>query len=134
MGIIAGIAIPTTIAVINRQKRNAAAKSADSAVSTMKNLLLEYQASASTTSIVGEANYGSTATSTPTSFTIKDTASTPTTLTNDVNDMTIDNLKATGTLKITLNITQGTFTYEVTSFKIGDYTISINANGVCSAS
>ena len=41
MGIIAGIAIPTTIAVINRQKRNAAIKSAENAFAAAKNVLLE---------------------------------------------------------------------------------------------
>ena len=41
MGIIAGIAIPTTIAVINRQKKNAAIKSAETVVSAAKSVLLE---------------------------------------------------------------------------------------------
>ena len=41
MGIIAGIAIPTTIAVINRQKKNAAVKSAETVVSAAKSVLLE---------------------------------------------------------------------------------------------
>ena len=41
MGIIAGIAVPVTIAVINRQKKNAAVKSMESLVSTCKNLILE---------------------------------------------------------------------------------------------
>ena len=40
MGVIAGIAIPTTIAVINRQKKNAACKSGDNIVSTAKTFLL----------------------------------------------------------------------------------------------
>ena len=48
MGIIAGIAIPTTIAVINRQKRNSATKSAKNVLESAKTILLE--ASASTTS------------------------------------------------------------------------------------
>ena len=41
MGIIAGIAIPTTIAVINRQKKNAAVKSAQNVVDAAKSVLLE---------------------------------------------------------------------------------------------
>ena len=41
MGIIAGIAIPTTIAVINRQKRNAALKSAQAVFDAAKSALLE---------------------------------------------------------------------------------------------
>ena len=41
MGIIAGIAIPTTIAVINRQRKNAAVKSAETVVSAAKSVLLE---------------------------------------------------------------------------------------------
>ena len=45
MGIIAGIAIPTTIAVINRQKKNAAIKSAENVFTAAKELLLEAQSS-----------------------------------------------------------------------------------------
>ena len=41
MGIIAGIAIPTTIAVINRQKKNAAVKSAQNVLSAAKTVLME---------------------------------------------------------------------------------------------
>ncbi|MCR5462216.1 MAG: prepilin-type N-terminal cleavage/methylation domain-containing protein [bacterium] len=41
MGIIAGIAIPTTIAVINRQKKNAAVKSAETVFNAAKSVLLE---------------------------------------------------------------------------------------------
>ena len=41
MGIIAGIAIPTTIAVINRQKRNAAKSSAQTVYDSAKSVLLE---------------------------------------------------------------------------------------------
>ena len=44
MGIIAGIAIPTTIAVINRQKKNAAVKSAETVFSAAKSVLLEASA------------------------------------------------------------------------------------------
>ena len=41
MGIIAGIAIPTTIAVINRQKRNAAKSSADNVMAAAETVLME---------------------------------------------------------------------------------------------
>ena len=41
MGIIAGIAIPTTIAVINRQKKNAAVKSAETVFNAAKSVLVE---------------------------------------------------------------------------------------------
>ena len=44
MGIIAGIAIPTTIAVINRQKKNSALKSAENIYAAAKNVLLEASA------------------------------------------------------------------------------------------
>ena len=43
MGIIAGIAIPTTIAVINRQKKNAATKTAENVYKAAQTLLLEAQ-------------------------------------------------------------------------------------------
>ena len=58
MVIIAGIAIPTTIAVINRQKRNAATKSAENAFTAAKNVLLE--ASTGTLPTVDDANEGVT--------------------------------------------------------------------------
>ena len=48
MGIIAGIAIPTTIAVINRQKKNAATKSAETVLNAAKQVLLEAQANGNT--------------------------------------------------------------------------------------
>ena len=41
MGIIAGIAIPTTIAVINRQKKNSAVKSAQNVLGAAKTVLME---------------------------------------------------------------------------------------------
>lgn len=44
MGIIAGIAIPTTIAVINRQKKNAAKSSANNVYATAQQTLVEYLA------------------------------------------------------------------------------------------
>ncbi len=44
MGIIAGIAIPTTIAVIDRQKQNAAIKSAQTVLDAAKQVLLEASA------------------------------------------------------------------------------------------
>lgn len=52
MGIIAGIAIPTTIAVINRQKKNAATKSADNVFASAKNVLLEASANPGSALIV----------------------------------------------------------------------------------
>ena len=58
MGIIAGIAIPTTIAVINRQKKNAATKSCQNAYAAAKNVLLE--ASTGTLAVVEDAEDGVT--------------------------------------------------------------------------
>ena len=51
MGIIAGIAVPTTIAVINRQRRNSAVKSAENMYAAAKTVLME-AAGASDASIV----------------------------------------------------------------------------------
>ena len=41
MGIIAGIAVPTTIAVINRQRKNAAKSSAEATFTAAKDVLME---------------------------------------------------------------------------------------------
>ena len=54
MGIIAGIAIPTTIAVINRQKKNAVLSSAKNVLAAAKTVLMEAQ-SGETISYVGTA-------------------------------------------------------------------------------
>ncbi|MBP5446311.1 MAG: prepilin-type N-terminal cleavage/methylation domain-containing protein [Acholeplasmatales bacterium] len=48
MGIIAGIAIPTTIAVINRQKKNAAKSSADNVMAAAESVLMECAAKSTT--------------------------------------------------------------------------------------
>jgi len=47
MGIIAGIAIPTTIAVINRQKQNAANNSAKNVMAAAETVLMEVAANPS---------------------------------------------------------------------------------------
>ena len=69
MGIIAGIAVPVTIAVINRQKKNAAAKSAEAVISTMKNFTNEMLAQASGTFTITLA-YGEEETNIPSTVTI----------------------------------------------------------------
>ena len=110
MGIIAGIAIPTTIAVINRQKKNAAVKSVESLVSTMKNVLLEAQAyQTGTTGVTLSATYGSgtTASSEPNTNGITLTGATGYTVTNA--DLAIDNLKLIGTVSIAIS-SDGKFT------------------------
>ena len=73
MGIIAGIAIPTTIAVINRQKKNAAIKSAQNVFDTAKTLLMEAAANPSNTEIVGDGKVekaGSGTSSDPYTYTV----------------------------------------------------------------
>ena len=57
MGIIAGIAVPTTIAVINRQKKNAAVKSAQNVFNVAKEVLMEASAS-EPADIMGAADAG----------------------------------------------------------------------------
>lgn len=58
MGIIAGIAIPTTIAVINRQKRNSAVKSAENVFNAAKTILLEAAANGASVAGVSPAADG----------------------------------------------------------------------------
>ena len=73
MGIIAGIAIPTTIAVINRQKKNAATKSADTILNAAKQVLLEAAANGNT----GDLSYvedDHTATAAATKYTVTSAA------------------------------------------------------------
>ena len=52
MGIIAGIAIPTTIAVINRQRNNAAVRTADNMFDAAKEVLMEAVAGSAITGTV----------------------------------------------------------------------------------
>ena len=128
MGIIAGIAIPTTIAVINRQKRNAAAKSAESLVSTLKNILTEAGATNSG-EITATASYASAGAAGTLTFA-------PTTVTGfGDDDINIDNFKGVGALSITFNTASGSFTYGGTSetLQIDGFYIVVDTDGSCSA-
>ncbi|MCR5308156.1 MAG: prepilin-type N-terminal cleavage/methylation domain-containing protein [bacterium] len=58
MGIIAGIAIPTTIAVINRQKKNAAKSSAQNVYSAAQTALLEAATGESVTGVTEYSESG----------------------------------------------------------------------------
>ena len=55
MGIIAGIAIPTTIAVINRQKKNSATKSAKNVLESAKTILLEASANGAASGVTADS-------------------------------------------------------------------------------
>ena len=91
MGIIAGIAIPTTIAVINRQKKNAAVKSAENVFTAAKELLLEAQST-------GDVE-GVTAGGDGDSFTYKTTAAAMV----SSGDLEKNPVDANGSLTITIN-------------------------------
>ena len=113
MGIIAGIAIPTTIAVINRQKRNAAVKSMEALVSTCKNLILEAQASATGTAVYLTATYG-TSSGTPTSFTLKNNDSSGANIEGFSSaDLNVDSLKYDGTITCTFTIQGATWSWSL---------------------
>ena len=59
MGIIAGIAVPTTIAVINRQRKNAAKSSAEAMFTSSKEVLMEAVGTGSTSIVSGDYTSGS---------------------------------------------------------------------------
>ena len=124
MGIIAGIAIPTTIAVINRQKKNAAAKSAEAVVSAMKNVLLEAQADPLYNGVDSLSGVATLGTSGITSFKINGSDS--------AYELEVDNAKGSGTITVVLAISGG-FTYESTAV-INSYSITVNSDGSCTAS
>ncbi len=133
MGIIAGIAVPVTIAVINRQKKNAAAKSAEAVVATIKQLTQEYLAQ-STGTIVITLAYSTTAdANTPTTATVNYAGA-------DVDweetDFTVENLKAQGTITSSYNTQTAvyTFTTNTTQFKVNGYNIAVAADGTATAS
>ena len=128
MGIIAGIAVPVTIAVINRQKKNAAVKSAEAVVSTMKQLTQELLAQAST-QIVIELNY-STEGNTPSGTSVQIDSNTADTTSYAGADFIVENLKAVG--KITTKYTTSDAKYEITvdGFKVSGYTITVGTDKV----
>ena len=132
MGIIAGIAVPVTIAVINRQKKNAAAKSAEAVVATIKQLTQEYLAQ-STGSIVITLAYGSTDVNTPTTATVNYAG---TDIDWEETDFTVENLKAQGTITSSYNTQTAvyTFTTNTNQFKVNGYNISVAADGTATAS
>jgi len=125
MGIIAGIAVPVTIAVINRQKKNAAVKSAEAVVATIKQLTQEYLAE-STGSITITLSYGADETNTPTEAKVKYAADE---LDWEETDFTVENLKATGTIKSVYTLSDASYEFTLTSFKVNGYTIGVNADG-----
>lgn len=137
MGIIAGIAVPVTISVINRQKKNAAAKSAEAVIATMKQLTQELIATASGQTITITLVYGD-----------EDGATNKPSATPTVNDgqarsytadeFMVENLKATGTITSTYTIADASYSFNTTTqnspFKVNNYSITANADGTCSAS
>ena len=132
MGIIAGIAIPTTIAVINRQKKNAAEKSVGSVISTLKNLILEVQADADKTGQVYiSATYNGVAT--PNAFTCLDGTSTSTDTISGyaASDMTVDSFTGSGSVTGQL-AADGTITYGGT-ITVNGYSVAIATDGKCTA-
>ena len=130
MGIIAGIAVPVTIAVINRQKLNAAAKSAEAVVATMKQLTQEQIASA-TGSIVITLNYTSEG-NVPQSATVDTGAGAKDW---DENDFLVENLKAKGTIVSTYDTSDATyeFSYGSGKFLVNGYEITIDETGSATA-
>ena len=133
MGIIAGIAIPTTIAVINRQKKNAAEKSVESVLATAKDLVLEAQADAASGTVFLSATYNGTATPTNTAGIVYDGTSTSGTVITKytATDMVVDGFKGTGTITAALGA-GGTITYGGT-ITLNGYSVAVAADGECTA-
>ena len=126
MGIIAGIAIPTTIAVINRQKKNTAVKSVESLVSTIKNVLLEAQANADSTGAVtltAEYGSGTTGTSEPNA----DPTLTGSSFAVTKSDLAVDNLKLIGEISISISA-DGKFTATAANLKSDGEDVNIKTD------
>ena len=144
MGIIAGIAVPVTIAVINRQKKNAAAKSAEAVVATMKQLTQELIAQATSTVEITLAypTEGTTTANVPTNAIVKidNVAQTG----YPASEFVVENLKARGTITSTYYVVEsgtgesahgaGTYSFDSTSFTVSGYTITVAADGSATAS
>ena len=131
MGIIAGIAVPVTIAVINRQKKNAAAKSAEAVVATIKQNVQELVAKASTNieiTLVYPAAKAN-ATNTPTSVTVSVDGEAQTGYTKE--EFVVENLKACGTIKATYTCTGASYEFDTTTtqFGVNGYKIEVEDDG-----
>ena len=133
MGIIAGIAVPVTIAVINRQKKNAAAKSAEAVVSEIKQLTQELVAKA-TTSVTITLAYPGTAANKPDTATVKIDSGSDDIGSYPASEWLVENLKATGTIKAVYTLADASYAWTLTNFKVDGYTISVAADGSCTAS
>ena len=133
MGIIAGIAVPVTIAVINRQKKNAAAKSAEAVVATIKQYVNEFLSEADTQFIV-TLSFGNSATNTPTSGSYQiDSAAAVNFGENDLKEFAVENLKAKGSIKATYTLASASYSFTGSALIVNDYNITIEANGACKA-
>jgi len=121
MGIIAGIAIPTTIAVINRQKKNSALKSCDNILAAAKNVLLEASSDPNSALIATGENAATTGV-------VKNAAGTQYSVT-EVALVTLGELEkkvsTSGTLTITLT-TSGTAETGANSFTVACDTLVVN--------
>ena len=123
MGIIAGIAIPTTIAVINRQKKNSAIKSCENVLSTAKTVLMEASSQGSTGSLIGTGKvvYTAAAGTNPATYAVTSAAL-----------VTLGELEkdpCNGTLTITLTIASGdtgqnSFACNEDGITCGDYDLT----------
>ena len=141
MGIIAGIAVPVTIAVINRQKKNSAAKSAEAVVATMKQLTQELIAQATSTVEISLA-YGNTTggVNVPTTATVKIDGNAQSGYA--ASEFVVENLKATGTITSTYYVKAaeghaiGTYAFDTATaqFTVNGYNISVANDGAATAS
>jgi len=134
MGIIAGIAVPVTIAVINRQKKNAAAKSAEAVVATIKQLTQELIAQADT-SVTITLTYG-TKGNTPSAVSVlidgEDKSSS-----YPKDEFTVENLSATGSIESKYELSGAKYTFSTpasgTQFAVNGYKITVAADGSATA-
>jgi len=124
MGIIAGIAVPVTIAVINRQKQSAAIKSAEAVVATMKQLTQELLAQAST-KIVISLDYAATNGNTPGTATVTIDSGAADSSTYAGADFIVENLKAKGKITTTYTTSDAKYVISVDDFIVSDYDITV---------
>ena len=135
MGIIAGIAVPVTIAVINRQKKNAAEKSAEAVISTIKNFTNEMLVKATGTFTITLAypTAAADADNKPATVTINYGTGSDVTWATPA-DFRVENLKATGSIQAVYTLATATYAFTPTNFAVSGYTITVAADGTCTAS
>lgn len=126
MGIIAAIAVPTTIGVINRQRKNAALRSAETVVAQMKQIMIEAQ----TDSAYNKKDYIIADFDGTDLKMLSSDATTGTTVAQTTYKIDIDSLVMSGSVTCVYNITNGSSEFTATNWKVSNEGVTFDTDKV----